>query len=135
MIQILRNLFFNYLVKKESIVVCLNDTKFTNYNGVNLVYGAIYRVFHTHTCCGIKYLDFGATFNKDSVFSRCSKCNGDIPGNRYHWVKASRFRFANEQQSANYKKVENDNLGVFIQNAINNEDYLLAEKLKNRLNK
>ena len=55
--------------------------------------------------------------------------------NRYHWVKASRFRFANEQQSANYKKVENDNLGVFIQNAINNEDYLLAEKLKNRLNK
>lgn len=133
--RILKNLFFSYFVKKESIVVCINDTNYGNYDGVNLVYGAIYRVFHTHNCCGVKYLDFGATFNKDLVFSKCPKCKGDLPGNKIHWGKAHRFKFATEKQCEDYKQIENENLLLFIEKAIYDEDYLLAERLKNRLNK
>lgn len=113
------------------IVVCIDDRNWNGPNNAeNIVFNKKYKVKNVcpMNCHGNSY-DIGIRFVSD-LFTTCNNCHKSLPGIRIHWAGHFRFRKASEDEEREYYKEHEEEISEKILEAISEENYEEASRLK-----
>ncbi len=113
------------------IVVCIDDRDWNGpNNSENIIFNKKYKIQSVcpTNCHGNSY-DIGIRFVSD-LFTRCNVCTKDLVGIRIHWAGHFRFRKASEYEAREYYKEHEEEISEKILEAISEENYEEAARLK-----
>jgi hypothetical protein len=122
-------------VKKGDIIVCIDDRKWNVSTTISLQYNQKYKVDDIMSMCHGYCYDIGGRFTSDQTHTVCNQCRASIPGIGIHWAGAFRFRKATEEEAEEFNRESKENTQTNLDEAVEAEDYELAEKLKKELEK
>lgn len=114
--------FNSYKFKVGQDVVALSSTKDNSRNTIKRIKGVIYNIKDIHFCnkCGKQYLNFGERASEMDGF--CTSCEAPQKSGGKCWAPA-----------INYAPLDEKTLEKMLEDALNDEDYLLAATLRDLL--
>lgn len=126
----------NELFNKGDKVVCIEDKGWNDLSAHDFILknNMIFTVLDTITFNGIQSLDIGARFNDKNKQTKQFLSSTSIPGLGIHWASSFRFKKVNDFEIEHYEKLLIKSLINDIENAVNNDEFELAIKLRDVLN-